>query len=263
MDLGLNNRVAVVGGASKGLGFAIAKELAQEGSRVAICSRSREAIEAAAVAIRGETGADVLAIAADLSDPTQAVRLVDGALERWGALDILVTNTGGPPPGRFADLGLAEWHHAHSQLLLSARALIERALPAMRQRGGGRIINITSSTVKQPIVDLTLSNAYRAALVAMAKSLANELGADNILVNNICPGRIATDRLTELDLAAAVKQSRDVDLVRQQAAARIPLGRYGEPSELAALVAFLCSERASYITGATIQCDGGLCAGLL
>ncbi len=178
-------------------------------------------------------------------------------------MDILVTNTGGPPVGTFEELDRKAWLHAVDLVLMSAVGLIRHALPAMRPRGGGRIVNITSISVKQPIPGLMLSNALRAAVVGMAKTLATELAPDGILVNNVCPGRIATNRLLELDRARAERSGLALEQVRQESQRSIPLGRYGQPEELAALVAFLASSQASYITGTTILCDGGAHAGLM
>ncbi|MCB9558358.1 MAG: SDR family oxidoreductase [Deltaproteobacteria bacterium] len=263
MDFGLNGKIAVVAASSKGLGRAIATSLAKEGAKLVLCARDCDTLESTADRICQDTGAEVTTIAADLSDPQAPATVIAQALKQFGGVDILVTNTGGPPIGNFAALDEAQWHQAWNQVLMSAVRLIRAAIEPMRSRGGGRIVNITSISVKQPIAGLMLSNAYRAAIVGMAKTLANELGPDNILVNNVCPGKIATDRLLALDEARAASQSISLEQQRTQAQREIPLGRYGQPDELASLITFLCSTRASYITGSTILCDGGLFSGLM
>ena len=262
MDLGLNGKIAIVAASSRGLGLAIATTLAQEGARVAMCARNRDELEAAADRI-ADGGAEVLTVPVDLATPTAAEQVVSRVRASWGGLDILVTNTGGPPPGTFADFDDDAWRSACDLVLMSAVRMIRAGVPLMRSRGGGRVINITSISVKQPIAGLLLSNAYRAAVVGMAKTLATELAPDQILVNNVCPGKIATDRLLQLDRTRAEKKGIALEQQRAASQREIPLGRYGQPAELAALVAFLASTRASYVTGTTILCDGGLYAGLM
>jgi 3-oxoacyl-[acyl-carrier protein] reductase len=263
MDLGLNGKIALCAAASRGLGRAIAAALAREGARLVMCARRREALEEAADRICAATGAEVHTIALDLAHPDGPRRFVEFARASAGGVDILVTNTGGPPPGSFAELDDDAWRAACELLLMSAVRLIRAAVPEMERRGGGRIVNVASSAVKQPIAGLMLSNSLRAAVIGMAKTLAGELGPRNILVNNVCPGRIATDRLLELDQERAQRVGAPLEQVRLEAQRLIPLGRYGQPEELAALVAFLASAQASYMTGATILCDGGLSAGLM
>ncbi len=263
MDLGLNGKVALVAASSRGIGRATAATLAAEGARVVMCARDRDTLEQAADRICADTGADVFTVPTDLSSEEGPSRLVAAALEQAGALDILVTNTGGPPVGTFDELSDAQWEGAFTGLLLSAVRLIRAATPAMEERGGGRVVNVTSVSVKQPIPGLMLSNALRAAVVGMAKTLSTELAPAGILINNVCPGRIATDRLNQLDEERARRTGVPVGQVRQMAQQTIPLGRYGQPEELAALIAFLCSNKASYITGETILCDGGLYRGLM
>ena len=263
MDLGLNGKIALVAASSRGLGRAVAATLAREGAAVVMCSRDRDALESAADRICADTGAEVHTVVADLASPDGPRRFVEAALEWAGGVDILVTNNGGPPTGTFAELDRAAWRAATDQLLTSAVELIRHAVPAMKQRGGGRIINIASISVKQPIPNLMLSNALRAAVVGMAKTLAGELAPHGILVNTVCPGRIATDRLLQLDLSRAERSGKPIEQVRLEGQRDIPLGRYGQPEELAALVAFLASSQASYITGATILCDGGAYSGLM
>ena len=263
MDLGLNGKVAVVAASSRGIGRATAAGLAAEGARVVMCARERDPLEQAADRICADTGADVFTVPTDLSSEDGPAKLIQTALEQAGALDILVTNTGGPPVGTFDELSDGQWHSAFNSLLMSTVRLIRAAVPAMEARGGGRVVNVTSISVKQPIPGLMLSNALRAAVVGLAKTLSRELAPAGILINNVCPGRIATDRLNQLDQARADRSGLPLEQVRQAAQQTIPLGRYGQPEELAALITFLCSGRASYITGETILCDGGLYAGLM
>jgi len=263
MDLGLNGKIAVVAASSKGLGRAAATTLAAEGARIVMCARDEDTLMEAADRICADTGAEVHTVAADLSKPEGPRQLVQTALDQAGGVDILVTNTGGPPVGTFDELDDGAWQAAFDQLLLSVVRLIREAAPHMEARGGGRIVNITSVSVRQPIAGLMLSNALRAAVVGMAKTLSRELSPAGILVNNVCPGRIATDRLNQLDAARAERAGLSMEQVRLEAQQGIPLGRYGQPDELAALIAFLASSRASYITGETILCDGGLYAGLM
>lgn len=257
MDLGLRGKVALVPASSQGLGKAVALAFAREGARLAICSRRLDAIEATAEEAR-RLGAEVLALAADLTRAEDIANLVQRTVERFGGVDILITNAGGPPAGRFDDFDDAAWQAGYELTLLSAIRLIRAALPSMRQRGGGVIITMTSSSIKQPISNLILSNVFRAGVAALAKTLADELAPDNIRVNNVVPGRIATERVAQLDQANAARLGVDVETVRQSMLAQIPLHRYGEPEEFADAVVFLASERASYITGATLQVDGGM-----
>jgi 3-oxoacyl-[acyl-carrier protein] reductase len=263
MDLGLNGRVALVAAASRGLGKAVATALAEEGARVAIFSRKQEAIEAAAGEIRGRTGGEILPLAADVNDPDQLARVVRATVDRFGRLDILVNNAGGPPPGTFDTVAEEQWQQAIDLTLLSAVRLTRLALPHLRMQGGGRIINLTSSSTREPIPNLLLSNAIRAAVAGWAKTLATELASENILVNCVAPGRIETERLKELDSANAQRQGRTVEEVRGANETSIPLGRYGRPEEFAAAVAFLASDRASYITGITLYVDGGKLASVV
>lgn len=257
MDLGLNGKVALVAASSQGLGKAVALEFARSGSKVVMCSRDQAAIEAAAGEAR-QTGAEVLAQTCDLSDPAAPEALVRAAIDHFGRLDILVTNAGGPPAGgfdRFADDGA--WQTAFNLTLMSAVRLIRAALPEMRRQGGGAIVAMTSSSVKEPIPNLILSNVMRAGVTALAKTLAEELAPDQIRVNSVIPGRIATQRIEQLDRANAEREGVPVEQVRQQSIARIPYGRLGEPAEFANAVVFLASDAASYITGAALQVDGG------
>ena len=258
MDLGLQERVAIVAAASKGLGKAVALGLAHEGARVALFSRDEAQIRAAGDEIRRETSADVLPLAADVTREEDLRRVVDATLERWGRIDILFNNAGGPPPGRFEDFGDAEWQKAFELNLLSTIRLTRLVLPSMRERRWGRIITSTSISVRQPIDNLILSNAIRSGVTAMAKTLSNEVAREGITVNTIAPGRIDTERLRTIDAAAAKKQGISVEEAQRQSESLIPLGRYGDPAEFAALAVFLASERSSYITGQTMLVDGGL-----
>jgi 3-oxoacyl-[acyl-carrier protein] reductase len=263
MDLGLAGRVALVGGSSRGLGYAVARELAAEGCRVVLCARDRTAVEAASARIAEQTGADTLAVAADLSVPDDVERLAARASARFGAVDVLVTNTGGPPPGPFESHAAAVWRSAIAQNLESVVNLTRLVLPGMKQRGWGRIINITSIAVKQPVDGLILSNSIRAAVTGFARTLANEVAPLGITVNNVLPGYTRTERLVHLAEHNAREHGTDVAQAYAAWEREIPMRRLGEPSEFAALVAFLASERASYITGTSIAVDGGWIRSLL
>ncbi|MFO7274846.1 MAG: SDR family oxidoreductase, partial [Bacillota bacterium] len=242
MDFGLKDRVAWVTAASKGLGFASAMALAREGCDLAICSRSEEAIAAAAERIRRETGRKVLALAADVTRKEDLDRFIDAALREYGRVDVVVSNTGGPPPGGFLDFDDAAWEAAFHSLLMPAIRLTRAALPSMRERGFGRLIYITSAGVKEPIPNLILSNALRAALTNMMKTLAREVAAYGITANTVAPGRIHTERVDFLDQSAAARSGRTVEEVRREQESRIPAGRYGRPEEFGQVVAFLASE---------------------
>jgi 3-oxoacyl-[acyl-carrier protein] reductase len=263
MDLGLKDRVAIVAASSKGLGKACALELAREGARVVICARDPAGLAAAAEEIETATGAEVLPVEADLTQDAQIRHLVGEALDRFGRIDILVTNNGGPPAGYFADFDDEAWLAAHQLTLMSAVRLIRAVLPAMRAQRWGRIVNIASVSVKQPIDNLLLSNVYRPSVIGLAKTLSAQLAAEGITVNNVAPGYTRTDRVLDLARARAASGDQTIEAVLAGTAANVPMQRMGEPAELAALVAFLASERAAYITGATIQVDGGYVAGLL
>lgn len=257
MDLGLDGRTALVCGASSGLGRAIARELAAEGAGVAICSRSRERIDAARDEIAEATGGDVVALVADLSTPDGARTAVDGAREALGRLDILVTNTGGPPSGPFEDHDAETWNHAIAQNFTSVVNLVREALPGMKERRWGRIVNVTSISVKQPVGGLILSNSLRAGVTGFAKTISNEAGPYGVTVNCVLPGYTRTDRLVDLAEAQAARGEGSVEDVYGGWEDQVPMARLGEPEELAALTAFLCSERAGYITGQSVAVDGG------
>ncbi len=262
MDLGLNGRVALVAAASRGLGKAIAWELAREGADVAICARGREQLRQTAEEIAQDTGRRVLAVVADVTQAQEIAGLVTAVVEKFGRLDILVNNAGGPPPGPFASFSDEDWRNALDLNLLSTVRLSRAVIPFMRANGWGRIINLTSVSVKQPLSDLVLSNAARSGVIGLAKTLALELAPDGITVNSVCPGFTMTERVEELARARAAREGRSVKEVLAGYEAQIPMGRLGLPEELAALVAFLASERAAYITGVAIQVDGGFVRGV-
>jgi 3-oxoacyl-[acyl-carrier protein] reductase len=263
MDMGLKGVVAVVMASSQGLGKATALGLAQEGANLVMCARSVGRLEEAAHEIREQTGAEVLAVPADLSTKEGISAVIQAAVERFGRIDVLVTNAGGPPPGDFTKHSDETWQTAFELNLLSVVRLIRAALPYLQASGRGRIINFSSTSVKQPIEGLILSNSIRAGVIGMAKTLATEFAPYNITVNNIAPGRIDTDRVRSLDRNRATTLGISEEEAKRAQIQNIPLGRYGEPSELAALAVFLASDKASYITGTTIQVDGGLVKGLL
>ena len=257
MDMGLDGKVALVGGASRGLGRAVAEGLAREGCRVAIAARGREALEAAAQEIGGATGVEVLPVVCDMSLYDDIKRFVAQTVERFGRLDVVVNNAGGPPLGSFEEQSEEAWQKAIDQNFLSVARVVREALPHLRRQGGGRIINLTSVAVKEPIPGLILSNAARLGVVGLAKTLSRELGPDQITVNNVCPGLTLTDRMRDLYGGRAEAQGRTLDELLAEEAQRIPLGRLAQPEDLAALVVFLASEPARHISGATIQVDGG------
>ena len=263
MDLELRDRCAIVCAASKGLGRATALALAREGARVAICARTAATLQEAAEEIRTTTGATVVPIVADVSRAEDVERLVDASAGALGAIDILINNTGGPRSGPFVSFSDADWQEAIDSILLSVVRLSRAVVPHMRQRGGGRIINITSISAKQPVEGLVLSNALRAAVTGLSRTIANELAADNILVNCVAPGYTKTDRVVELAEAAAAREGVTPEAVRQRTEAGIPLKRLATTEEFASVVAFLASGKASYVTGTTLQIDGGYVRGLL
>jgi len=249
MELGLRGRAALVAASSRGLGFAVAKALGAEGARVAVTSRTQAAADSAAAEIARDSGIETLALTCDLSIAGQPETLVEAAAQRFGGLDVLVTNAGGPPPGGFDELDDAMWQRAVDGTLFSVVRLIRAALPFLRRSGQGRIINLSSTSVKEPIDHLLLSNSIRPAVIGLARTLAREVARDGITVNNVCPGRIRTRRLEQL-------YGSEEALAR--AAAEVPMGRLGAPDEFAPIVAFLAGAAARYITGQTIVVDGGL-----
>jgi 3-oxoacyl-[acyl-carrier protein] reductase len=263
MDLELRNKVAIVGGASKGLGRACAEVLAQEGVKVALCSRSHADLEKAAKEIRDTTGSEVMAFAGDLDRPETIRDLIAATVARFERLDVMVNNSGGPPLARAHNATEEQWATAVQRSLLFFARMSREAVPHLKRRGGGRIINILASTVYQPIPNLALSGATRMGVVAFAKSLADEVGRDGILVNNVCPGSILSERMLSNVTARAKELGISVEEALSQRAAETAVGRIGEPKELAYLVAFLASARSSYITGTTILVDGGLVRSVL
>jgi 3-oxoacyl-[acyl-carrier protein] reductase len=256
MDLGLKGKVALAAASSAGLGRAVAEALAAEGADLVICSRRAEAIEEAREDL-SQHGGRVEAVVADLTDPPGVQGVVDRALEVFGRVDVLVTNTGGPPAGPFEEHSPETWEMAVRQNLFSVLNLVRGVLPGMRERKWGRIINITSIAVKQPSDNLILSNAIRAAVTGFARTLATETAADGITVNNVLPGFTRTERLTELAAKRAQIRGCDPQEIWEGWHREIPMGRVGEPRELASLVAYLASEQASYITAQSIPVDGG------
>jgi 3-oxoacyl-[acyl-carrier protein] reductase len=263
MDLGLKGRVAFVAAASRGLGRAVAEELAAEGARVALCARSERDVEAAAAEIAAATGAETLPLRGDVASPADVAAMAREIERRAGRIDILITNAGGPPAGPFEAHAPEAWNGAVALDFLSAVTLCREVVPLMKAARWGRIVAITSVAVKQPIEGLILSNSVRAAVAGFAKTLSAELAPYNILVNTVCPGYTRTARVEAIASAEAARTGRTVEEIRRKWESQIPLGRMGEPRELAALIAFLVSERASYITGTTIAVDGGFCRSLL
>jgi len=263
MDLGLKGKVALVGAASRGLGRAVAGELATEGASLVLCARGTEALDEARNAIERTAGTPVLAVPADLSLPSDIANVFNSGRERFGRIDILVTNAGGPPAGQFETLSRESWEAATRLTLHSVLELTRHVLPGMKERRWGRILNITSIAVKQPVDNLMLSNSLRAAVTGFARTLANEVSSWDITVNNIMPGYTRTERLEELARMMAEKEDVSLPEYIERWERQIPMRRLGEPREFAALAAFLVSERASYITGTSIPVDGGWIRALL
>jgi len=262
MDLGLRGKVALVAASSRGLGRAVAEELAREGTRLVLCARGEPALRETADAIRA-TGAEVEAVVADVSQPADVARVVAAGMRAFGRIDILVTNGGGPPAGPFESHSAEAWHEAVRQTLDSVVELTRAVLPGMKERRWGRIVNVTSIAVKQPVDNLILSNSVRAAVTGLARTLANEVAPFGITVNNVMPGYTRTQRVDDLAARNATLRGTSADAQVAVWEAQIPMGRLGQPEEFAAMVAFLASERASYTTGASIPVDGGWIRSLL
>jgi 3-oxoacyl-[acyl-carrier protein] reductase len=262
MDLGLKNRVALIAASSQGIGLATAEAFAAEGCRVAICARNAQTLDSAAEKIRNHHKAEVLAEAFDVTDSAAVSQFVATVAGKWGGIDICVTNAGGPPAKGFLAASLQDWQRAIDANFLSTVYFAREVIPHMQRKRWGRIITITSITTKQPVTDLVLSNAVRAAVVGLVKSLANEFGKDGILVNNVGPGFTATERLKELAKARSAASGKPEQEFLDGWAADAPLKRLGHPRELADTIVWLASERASYITGQTVLVDGGMYKGL-
>jgi 3-oxoacyl-[acyl-carrier protein] reductase len=262
MDFGLNDRVALVAAASRGIGYAAALELAREGARVFLCSRDERRASVAAEKIHNETGANIAGIAADVTDGADVERFVRLATERAGRVDICVTNAGGPPATTFDDTDIEMFRQAFELNALSAIRLAKLVLPGMRERKWGRIVNVTSISVKQPVEGLLLSNTVRAGLTSWAKTVSNEVAADGVTINNVAPGYTLTERQDELAIARGKALGKSKEEMIEMWAAQTPIRRIAAPEEVAAAIAFLASDRASYITGVTLQVDGGWTRGL-
>lgn len=263
MDLGLKDRIALVMGGSTGLGRAVAEELSREGARVAITARDPRRLQQTAEEITQKTGNEVLPLAADVTDPDAAERVTQTVVERWGTVHVALANAGGPPGTAFEGTSPEQVQRALELNLMSTVRLAKAVVPHMRRQGWGRFIALTSVSVKQPLPGLILSNTARAGVVGFVKTMATELAPHGILCNVVAPGYMRTGRVEDLARERAENEGRGAEEVMEEIGAGIPLGRMGEPEELAALVAFLASERASYLTGATIQVDGGYVQGLL
>lgn len=261
MDLQLNNKIVLVTAASKGLGKATAKQFAREGAKVAICARS-ELIDKTAAEIAEETGKQVLALRADVTQPAEIERVIHATVEKFGGLDILVTNAGGPPAGTFDDIDITQWEAAINLNLLSAVNLIKTALPYLRQSSAAAILTVTSTSTKQPVQNLILSNSIRLAVIGLTKTLSQELGNDKIRVNSILPGWTYTERVEELINARIAKNGTTKEAEIAAINANIPLSRMGKPEEFANVAVFLCSPAASYLNGVMLQVDGGSNAGI-
>ena len=257
MELGLTGKIALVAAASRGLGRAVAEELAREGAHLLICARGADALRETAESIRAASGVRVIEVVADLSDPADVAHVAERALAEFGRVDVLVTNGGGPPAGPFETHSADAWQAAVRQTLMSVVELTRAVLPGMKERRWGRIINVTSIAVKQPVDNLILSNSVRAAVTGFARTLATEVAPFGITVNNVMPGYTRTQRVDELAERNASLKGTSPDAERAVWEGQIPMARLGESTEFAAMVAFLASERASYTTGASIPVDGG------
>lgn len=262
MELGLKGRGVIVAASSEGIGRATAEAFAREGAQVAMCARTEKTLGEAAEQIRRETRAEVFAEPLDVTDAVAVQRFTERVAKQFGRIDVCVTNAGGPPAKNFLSLAVEEWHKAVDMNLMSSVHLAHSVIPHMQRHRWGRIITITSVTVKQPVEALVLSNTVRAGVMGLVKSLSNEFGKDGILVNNVAPGYTATERLKELAGVRALAAGTSPEKIYEQWAAEAPVKRLGEPQEIADVIVWLASERASYITGQTILVDGGIYRGL-
>lgn len=262
MDLGLKGRGVIVAASSQGIGRATAEAFAREGAQVAMCARTEAPLREAADKIRKETGTEVFAEPLDVTDAAQVQHFIEQVAKRFGRIDVCVTNAGGPPAKNFLSISPDEWRKAVDLNFLSVVHLAKAAIPYMQRHRWGRIITITSVTVKQPVAELIMSNAVRAAVVGLVKSLSNEFGKDGILVNNVAPGYTATDRLRELAEVRALAAGTSPEQIYQSWTAEIPVRRLGDPKDIADVILWLASERAAYVTGQTILADGGIYRGL-
>ncbi len=262
MDLGLKGRGVIVAASSQGIGRATAEAFAREGAQVAMCARTEAPLREAADKIRKETGAEVFAEPLDVTDADQVQRFIEQVAKRFGRIDVCVANAGGPPAKNFLSISTEEWRKAVDLNFLSVVHLAKAAIPYMQRHRWGRIITITSVTVKQPVAELIMSNAVRAAVVGLVKSLSNEFGKDGILVNNVAPGYTATERLRELAGVRALAAGTSPEHIYQSWTAEIPLRRLGDPKDIADVILWLASERAAYVTGQTLLADGGIYRGL-
>lgn len=263
MDLGLKNKVALIAASSRGLGKAVAWGLAREGTKLVICSRDKDVLEKTADEILLETGVTVFPLALDLTNREQIDWLMEETLDLFGRVDILITNNGGPRSGHFEDMDESDWRNATQTTLMSAVRLSKAVIPGMQKQKWGRIIHLTSVTVKQPIPNLFLSNVLRPAVVGLAKCQSQDYAKDNILVNAVCPGYFLTERVQSLLKEKAKSSGKPLEEIMAETVADIPVGRIGDPDELASLIVFLASEKASYLTGGCIVADGGYYKGLM
>jgi 3-oxoacyl-[acyl-carrier protein] reductase len=258
MDLGLNGKIALVTAASQGIGMATARALAREGARVAISARDLGALERAAAEIREQTRAEVHPFVCDLTQPAQIASMVDAVIARYGTIHVLVNNAGGPPPGGADNLTDADWQRAFELTLMSAVRTTRAVLPFMRRQRWGRIVNVSSFSVKQPIPDIMLSNSLRLGVAGWAKTVANQVATDNVLINTVGPGWTRTDRVTQMLASRAASSAQTTAEVEAQIARGVPLGRLAEPEEIANVIVFLASQCASYVTGTLLPVDGGV-----
>jgi 3-oxoacyl-[acyl-carrier protein] reductase len=262
MDLGLKNRGVIVAASSEGIGRATAEGFAREGAQVAMCARTESKLRQAVQEIQSATRAEVYAEPLDVTDASAVQRFTENVAKRFGRIDVCVTNAGGPPAKNFLSVAAEEWRKAVDMNFLSVVYLAKAVIPYMQRHRWGRIITITSVSVKQPVADLIMSNAVRAGVVGLVKSLSNEFGKDGILVNNVAPGYTATERLKELAGVRALAAGSSQDAIYAQWSTEIPVRRVGQPQEIADAILWLASERASYVTGQTLLVDGGIYKGL-